>query len=98
MSDLFAGYSKQERDIAPFEFLKPWGVEPGINAEETQPLLASDEGGLEVDGEVVEDHLKGIRAVFDILRQSNHKISCLEDVDILLATLQEIGKAEMKHQ
>ena len=94
VNNLFAAYFEKEQDITSLEVLKRAGVEAGINEEEVQQLLSSDEGGKEVDREVRDAQRQHIMAVPHIVLQGRYKIGSVEDSDAFITVLHSINESE----
>ena len=94
INNIFRAYFEREQDITSLDVLKQAGTEAGISVKEIQQLLASDEGGEEVDEEVRDAQRQNIRAVPNILLQGRYQISSVEDPDAFIALLESINEAE----
>lgn len=74
VEELFAAYFENEKDITSHDVLREAAVKAGLDEGEVKAWLESDEGGPEVDKEVMEAQLRGVSGVPNFVLQDKYEI------------------------
>lgn len=90
VEELFKAYFENEQDITSHEVLRKAGVAAGLDEAEVREWLASDDGGDEVDEEVLDARKEFISGVPNFTIQGKYVVQGAEDPDAFIEVFEEI--------
>ena len=94
VEELFKAYFEEEGDITSHDVLRDAAVKAGIEEGEVREWLKSDQGGEEVDREVLEAQMKGISGVPNFTLQGKYEIGGAQDPEAFVSAFEQIKRAE----
>lgn len=94
VENLFAAYFENEKDITSHEVLKAAATKAGIEAEEVDGWLKSNDGGDRVDQEVIEAQMQGISGVPNFTFQGKYELGGAQDPEAFLQVFEKVKALE----
>jgi predicted DsbA family dithiol-disulfide isomerase len=94
VEEFFKKYFEQEADITSHEVLKDAAVRAGLDAKEVDEWLNSDNGGKEVDAEVLQAQRNQISGVPNFTIQGKYEIGGAQDPSVFLRVFERIKATE----
>ncbi|KAI9745560.1 MAG: hypothetical protein M1818_001094 [Claussenomyces sp. TS43310] len=91
---LFAAYFEDEQDITSIDVLKQAGVAAGLDAREVDDWLRSDQGGREVDTEVLNATKQHITGVPNFTVNGQYEVGGAQDPAVFLKLFERIKASE----
>ncbi|KAL1961373.1 hypothetical protein VTO42DRAFT_101 [Malbranchea cinnamomea] len=92
VEELFASYFENEGDITSHDMLTAAAVKAGLDEKEVREWLATDEGGHEVDVEVLRAQRKFISGVPHFTIQGKYTLEGAEDPEAFLEVFEKVKK------
>lgn len=94
VEELFSAYFENEGDITNHDVLKQVGVRAGLEQAEVKAWLESDEGGKEVDKEVMDAQERGVSGVPNFVLQGKYEISGAQDSEAFQRVFERVKEME----
>lgn len=94
VEELFNAYFEQERDITSHDVLRDAGVKAGLDEVEVKAWLGSELGGEEVDREVAEAQMMGVRGVPNFTLQGKYEIGGAQDAEAFVKVFERVKAME----
>ena len=94
VEELFTSYFEKNGDITSHDALREAGVKAGLPEQEIQDWLSSDNGGAEVDKEVMEAQMRAVSGVPNFVLQSKYEIGGAQDAEAFLKAFERIKQLE----
>ena len=94
---LFKSYFEESGDITDYDLLRRIGRDAGIPEEEfNKTIVESDGGGEEVDLQIAQGRMDGVRGVPDFLIQDKYRFSGAQDAATIVDLLEQVQSSELK--
>ncbi len=94
IEELFQAYFEKEQDITSLEVLKTAGVNAGLDENEVIEWLKSDNGGKQVDEEVMEARMERITGVPNYTVNGRYEVGGAQDPQVFLTLFEKIKTLE----
>lgn len=88
---IYKGYFEDGKDITSPEFLKEAGVSSGMDADEVEKYLASDNGLKEVEQETSQGRMLGISGVPNFIIDDKYMLSGAQEQEEFLDIFERIS-------
>jgi predicted DsbA family dithiol-disulfide isomerase len=94
VEQLFRAYFEEEKDITSHEVLLEAGVNAGLEKQEVEALLKSDQCGELVDEEVEEAQMRRISGVPHFVVEGRYEVGGAQEADTFVEIFEEVAKRQ----
>ena len=94
VEELFKSYFENNGDIVSHEMLLKAGVKAGLDADEVKGWLDSDQGGSQVDREVMEAKMRNVSGVPNFVLQDKYEIGGAQEPENFVKVFERIKELE----